>query len=58
MDPLRGGLKQFDPQERLQAILDHAPALAEFIAANATKLSFKTDADRAATLASVKTYLD
>lgn len=37
-------------------ILDHAPALAAFIATNADKLSFKTPEQRSTTLASVKAF--
>ena len=40
------------------AVLDNAHTLAAFIKANADKLSFKDDAQRTATLASVATYLD
>lgn len=39
-------------------VLDHAPALAAFIKANADALSFKAPTDKAATLASCQTYLD
>lgn len=39
-------------------ILDHAPALAQFIRDNLDRLSFKDDAQRAATTKAIATQLD